>query len=793
MTFLDPLQDLPPHVANHPLVAPLNPEQRRAVLCTDGPLLVLAGAGSGKTRVITHRIAWLIAACNVAPWQILAMTFTNKAAGEMRERVGHRLGGAANDIWLGTFHSMGVRLLRQLADQAGLRSGFSIYDTDDQLKMIGRAMKALQLSENTHKPKHFAWFIDRAKNRCLLPGDPRLAREIDSSEGQRALQVYAEYEKQMRLANAVDFGDLLLRPVQVLANDPELARQVSARFRYVLVDEFQDTNFAQFELLKILTQVHGNLCVVGDDDQSIYSWRGAEVDNILKFPDKFANTTVIKLERNYRSTSTILQASTAVVQHNRERHGKVLWTEAGAGDKLRLHVAGTDRDEADFVARQIEKLRDAYPLSEFAVFYRTNALSRQLEEAMRRFRLPYVLIGGQRFYERAEVKDALAWCRLLVNTEDSAGWLRAVVSPRRGIGDTTIDRVVEYAHLRQLSLPSACAAMLRTGDAGKARDKLRAFQDLVERLRDGIEGKRADVVGRLVLDKTGLRQALVSEHSIEAESRLENLEQLLGAMAEHADTAPDPSLRAYLDQVALVADTDALGSTAKVSLMTMHAAKGLEYDVAFIVGLEDGLLPHAMVVKESAEPRDIEEERRLFYVAMTRARKKLYLTRARMRRKFGGAEMPSEPSPFLADVPRELVEVDHAPEHAGTSWGGRAGAWSTGAGGSAWGAGASSTSGAGSAARTAGWRAPPGGTAARPGAWTRPAGVDPGPRHLGDDEPVVDRTSGDGYAPGSKVTHKVFGPGKVLAVDGYGDQAHLTVQFAKVGVKKLVARYVQPG
>ncbi len=756
--------DTPPE---HPLLAGLNPEQRRAVTTTRGPLLVLAGAGSGKTRVITHRIAWLIEQERVSPWQILAMTFTNKAAGEMKERVIHTVGDAAKDVWLGTFHKIGVRMLQQLAPQAGLRGGFSIYDTDDQVRTISRVMKALNLSDSTYKPKQFAQFIDKCKNRLQLPEDPKLKDSVESDFDKKALAVYAAYEAEMRTADAVDFGDLIMRPTIVLAQNPGLRQNWSNRFRYVLVDEFQDTNAAQFELLKLLTSEHGNLCVVGDDDQSIYSWRGAEVGNILGFPQLFPNTTTIKLERNYRSTGHILAASTAVVSHNRNRHGKVLWTESGDGEQLVLHVAANERDEADWVARTLEQMRLAgTSLAQMAVFYRTNAQSRVLEESMRRFRLPYVLIGGQRFYERAEVKDALSWLRLLVNPQDSAGWERAIHAPRRGIGDATVALVAERARARGISLPEAADDLLTLNQAGRSAEKLRTFQDLLRRLRDGMEGLRADTVGAQVLQASGIKAALQADKDPDAQDRLENLGALLAAMAEHADTAEDPSLRGFLEQVALVSDTDRLGDGAKVSMMTMHSAKGLEFDIAVVVGLEEGILPHANSLAESGEGRDLEEERRLLYVAMTRARKRLFLAHARARRRFGGPEMQADPSRFLAQIPEERLRVEGS-RAASTSW----------TQGSSWSGG---------------------GTAGRSGAWSqRPQTAGSFPvrqRPQVEQEPVFQRGDPDSpYQPGARVRHASFGGGTILDADGYGSDARLTVRFdsVAVGVKKLVARFVQ--
>ncbi len=778
---------------DHPLLSMLNPEQKQAVLHTEGAVLVLAGAGSGKTRVITHRIAWLVSELGVFPWQILAMTFTNKAAGEMRERVGHAVGDSASQLWLGTFHSVGVRLLRQLAGYVGLQPTFSIYDTDDQQRVITRVMKTLCISDVTHKPKMFSSYIDRAKNRCMGPHDPRLKEMAISAFDKKALSVYQAYEKEMRLANAVDFGDLIMLPAQALASDPNVCHNLAQRFRYVLVDEFQDTNFAQFELLKYLTSVHGNLCVVGDDDQSIYSWRGAEVGNILGFPKMFDGAEVIKLERNYRSTETILRASTAVVSRNTTRHGKVLWTDRGPGDPITLHVAASDRDEADWVARQIDRRQHETPLGEFAVFYRTNACSRVLEDSLRRFRLPYVLIGGMKFYERAEVKDALSWCRLLVNQDDSAGWARAVTSPRRGIGDTTIEAVQKHANLIERSLPAAAQDLLLRGGAGRATEKLRNFEDLIVRLRDEIQPMRADQAGARILEASGLKKALQEDKDPDAGDRLENLQQLLAAMGEHADSAEDPGLRSFLETVALVSDVDKLNDTqARVSLMTMHAAKGLEFDIAFVIGLEEGLLPHANVLGGSADreadPRDLEEERRLFYVAMTRARKKLHLSHARLRRRFDGREMASEPSRFLQAVPRELVQIDDSGQtyRSATAWG------------SSWGQPAARPQAATPAPRPTGAWGPSSGMGARPatalGAWAgaNSAPVKSIPDH-DDDVPAIDRSEGEGgFQIGGKASHVRFGVGKILDIAGYGSEAQLTVQFASVGIKKIVARFLKP-
>ncbi|MCO4760438.1 MAG: UvrD-helicase domain-containing protein [Myxococcales bacterium] len=745
------------------LTAGLNTEQARAVTTTEGPLLVLAGAGSGKTRVITHRIAYLVERCGVPPWQILAVTFSNKAAGEMRERIELLLGEASADLWLGTFHRIGVRLLRSFGKHAGLASSFGIYDRDDSQRMIKRSMAALNIDDKQLRPRTVASYMDRAKNRLQLPDDPDLPRS-DRTE-LKCAEIYARYEAEMRRADAVDFGDLLMRPVQVLNDEPTLREHWGRRFRYVLVDEFQDTNHAQYELLRLLTAGSGNLCVVGDDDQSIYSWRGAEVQNILSFPDRFAGATVVKLEQNYRSTDVILAASGALVRQNRTRHDKTLWTDQKGGDLIAIHEANSDSDEADWIAQRIEALRGEYSLSEVAIFYRTNAQSRSLEEAMGRYRLPYVLIGGLRFYDRAEVKDLLAYCRLALNRDDTASWLRAVNTPKRGIGKTTVGRVEAIASAQSISVPEAARRMVSSHERFRGKDKLSVFVELMARIRRLIDNMSADDAGGRILEMSGLRRALQQEQSLENESRLENLAQLVTAMGEYAQSAPDPTLGGYLEQVALVTAVDRLdGEREVLSMMTMHAAKGLEYDVTFVCGLEDGLMPHG---RPGTELRDTEEERRLLYVAMTRARKKMHLSYARLRWRFGEQQLQT-PSPFLTAIPRDLLDRQ----------GGRRG-------------------GFGRVARVGGsWQA----QTTRPSrSWpkraTRSIQRDDGTvveqiAERTETEEVVVQRQGT-MAAGSQVKHKTFGAGQVIDVAGYGKLARVTVRFRTVGVKKVLARFLQ--
>ena len=780
--------------ADEPLLRGLNPEQRAAVLHEEGPMLVLAGAGSGKTRVITHRIAHLVLNRRVPPWQILAVTFSNKAAGEMRHRLQTLLGPAAQDLWLGTFHSIGVRLLRQIGEFAGIPRSFTIYDRDDQQRMLTRVMRAAGISEKVHTPRKVAAYIDRAKNRCQLPGDPNLALG-DSSE-RTAARGYGLYEDEMRRAGAVDFGDLLMRPVQIFQANEALRLHWAARLRHLLVDEFQDTNGAQYQLLELLSSVHHNLAVVGDDDQSIYSWRGAEIDNILGFPEAHPGALVVRLERNYRSTDVILATSGAVVRQNRRRHDKTLWTEQRDGAKVALHTAASDRDEADWVARCIEEqARAGVKLSEIAVFYRTNAQSRLLEESMSRFRLPYVVVGGLRFYERAEIKDFLAYCRLVVNPDDTASWLRAVNTPTRGIGDRTVELVEAHATAMALSLPRAAEDLLRRGEGGRARDKLAGFVKLIQGLRDSCATLPADTAGDRILRDSGLRDALLAEGSEEAEARLENLGAVVSAMAEFAAEAPDRSLQSYLETVALVADIDALKADGRhLSLMTMHAAKGLEFDVTFVTGLEAALVPH------SNADVDEDEERRLLYVAMTRARKRMHLTLARVRTRFGREEM-TQPSPFLRALPKEHLETTGVT--GGFGAGSMSGGYGAGYGSGGYGGGF------GGVARVAGHGGGPlGGRGGAGGlglgdrsavvARARASSGDaeaPGPAHgRGEpsDVPEIQRDIEGPFRAGSKVAHDAFGVGEVMEVSGYGAMARITVRFPRAGIKKVVARFLRP-
>ena len=637
------------------ILDPLNPEQRQAVLANDGPLLILAGAGSGKTRTITHKIAWLIGECGVRPWEILAVTFTNKAAGEMKERCQHLLGSAADALWLGTFHRIGVRILRTHGRLVGVEPNFNIYDRDDQKAMMTRVIANLGLSKDRYDPKTLVAFIERAKHRALDPDELADADGIKPDDAW--IRIYRAYEDAMREANACDFNDLLVLPLRIVQTEPLVASELKTRWRYILVDEFQDTNRVQYEFLKAVLNDDKHICVVGDDDQSIYRWRGADVDNILSFDRAFRDVTVVRLERNYRSSANILAVSGAVISRNTERHDKELWTDRDAGAPVKLHVGASDLAEADWVSKRIEALRAEHPLREMAIFYRTHAQSRVFEDSLRHKRIPYSVIGGQRFYERMEVKDAIAYLRVLHNPADVVSFERIINTPPRGIGKTTVLAIRDHAAEHQATFWDACRSLAADGTGGQKK-KLKPFVELIDELRRIADEDTALEVAVAALDKTGYVTRLKASRTPESEARLENLSELLNAIEETCEAIGSHTLEAYLEQISLVTDIDRgdLGSDDddKIVMMSAHTAKGLEFDVVFVTGLEYGLMPHFNSIEE---PGGIEEERRLAYVAMTRARHHLHLTRALSRRRFGALEQAIA-SPFLDGLPRDAIQYD---------------------------------------------------------------------------------------------------------------------------------------
>jgi DNA helicase-2/ATP-dependent DNA helicase PcrA len=636
----------------------LNPQQRAAVAHVEGPLLLLAGAGSGKTRVITHRIAHLVDAHRVPGWSVLAVTFTNKASDEMRQRVQALLGETdrRNSPVVATFHSFCVRLLRRDGDRlADIRpnftSKFTIYDDDDQVALLKSIYRNLGLDEKFMPYRGACSWISHNKSHKLGPQDVHKASTDQRTS--RLAVVYEQYEARLRQANALDFDDLLLETVRLLAHDAELRAQYNRRFEFLMVDEYQDTNRTQYELMRLLSETRGNLCVVGDEDQSIYGWRGADIRNILDFERDYPGATVIRLEQNYRSTQNILKAASQVVQNNTERKGKTLWTEAGDGERIGLYEAFDGENEALVIADTIERLLARNPQDRVAVLYRTNFQSRQIEEALRRYGRKYLVVGGFSFYQRAEVKDALAYLKAILSPQDDLSLLRIINTPARGIGKSTEEQIEKFALENQISVWSAIGRMLdERAFPTRAESALKAFRDIIEDLMALVPERGIDQLLKDILDRTGYRRMLEADNTPEAESRSENLNELVNAAAEAAERGE--SATEFLDHAALVADSDDLDERAAVSLLTMHNAKGLEFPIVFIAGLEEGLFPHTRSLNSVAA---MEEERRLCYVGMTRAEKRLFLTWARSRRRFGGgAPEPCIPSRFLKEVPRELTE-----------------------------------------------------------------------------------------------------------------------------------------
>jgi DNA helicase-2/ATP-dependent DNA helicase PcrA len=636
------------------LLNELNPEQRLAAETIEGPVLILAGAGTGKTRAITYRMANMVAS-GVAAESILAVTFTNKAAQEMRTRVSNlllRAGFPPAQPWLSTFHSLCARFLRREAPNAGLPRDFAIYDDDDQCAAVKLAMATLQIDDDSLTPRNVLSRISHAKNHGHSA--EQLRREAIGQDGRRVADIFAAYEKLLAQSNAVDFDDLLLRSAKLLRENAEVRDRWQRRFAYIHVDEYQDTNRVQYELLRLLTSPHQNLCVVGDEDQSIYRWRGADVAILLSFSRDFPNARVVKLERNYRSTQNILDAAAAVVANNPERLGKILSAENGTGGNVKYFEARDAQAEAEYVAGELEKLQNDDPDQTVAVEYRTNFQSRAFEEVFRRRGLRYKLVGGFSFYERAEVKDALAYVRLALPPADDIALLRVLNVPPRGIGKTTVDAVRELARANGASLWTAIEQFVSGAVAGRAVTPLRAFQDMVGKLREAQASQEPPDFLRTVLDETGYMEMLKDRNSPEDVARIENLEELTRAVAESIDAGE--SFTDFLDAAALVSDTDSFEGKPGVTLITLHSTKGLEFDHVFLTGMEEGICPHNRAITEE---KGIEEERRLVYVGMTRARKSLTLTRALYRRIFGNEQQMRQTlaSRFLAEIPSTLVDT----------------------------------------------------------------------------------------------------------------------------------------
>jgi DNA helicase-2/ATP-dependent DNA helicase PcrA len=738
------------------LLAGLNPVQREAVTAPpEVPLLVVAGAGSGKTRVLTNRVAWLIRDQRVPPFALLAITFTNKAAGEMKERVGTLVGPVANRMWVSTFHSACARILRREASHLGIRSSFSIYDQSDSVRLVDYVRRDLNLDPKRFPARRLASQISSLKNE-LVTADQALDRAAGPAE-RRVSEVYREYQRRLLEGSAADFDDLLLLTVRLFREHPDVLDQWRKRFRQVLVDEFQDTNGAQWEIVRLLTEEHRSVMVVGDQDQSVYKFRGADFRNLMRFEEAFPDATVIVLEQNYRSTQRILDAANAVILNNAARRPKHLWTEQVGGELITRYHAQDEHDEAAYLAHEIARLTDSegYSFSDVAVFYRTNAQSRVIEETLVRAGHPYRVVGGVRFYDRREVKDTLAYLRALVNPDDEVSWRRIVNVPKRGVGDTSVGKVSAYAQEHGMTFRDALHRADAAGVSGKALGGIRDLLDILAEV-EGAAGVGVAPVVQAVLEDTGYLAELEAERSIEAEARLENLQELVGVCREfddalesgdvaglagiasgsadgEASAVPDglDRVQAFLEAVSLVTDLDDIeGEKRTITLMTLHSAKGLEFPVVFLTGLEDGVFPH---MRSLGEPDELEEERRLCYVGITRARERLYLCHAWSRMLFGRTDF-YPPSRFLSEIPEELVEVLGEERPVGGGRGAHREAVVS----------AALASNAGRAARLPGLR-------------------------VGDD-----------------VGHDTFGEGVVLDVIGEGEKAEAVIRFRDAGEKRLL-------
>ncbi|WP_268624006.1 DNA helicase PcrA [Paenibacillus alvei] len=768
----------------------LNPEQRRAVETTEGPLLIMAGAGSGKTRVLTHRIAYLIATRKAPPWSILAITFTNKAAREMQERVSKLVGPDGRDIWVSTFHSMCVRILRKDIERIGFTSNFTILDSGDQLSVIRGCMKELNLDTKKFDPRAVQAAISTAKNELLTPS--RFEQKIGDHFDGIVAKVYTMYQKRLKSNNSLDFDDLIMSTIQLFKDVPEVLDFYQKKFKYIHVDEYQDTNRAQYMLCRMLADQHQNICVVGDSDQSIYRWRGADITNILNFEGDYPKATTIMLEQNYRSTSNILNAANGVIKLNTGRKPKKLWTESGEGEKIKLYQADTEHDEGYFVTSEIKKNHMANKhYADHAILYRTNAQSRVIEEILIKSDIPYQIVGGVKFYDRKEIKDLLAYLRLISNMDDDISLERVVNVPKRGIGATTMNKLAEAAATRGTSMMKVIADMDDLDISPKTKGALREFRAIIDNLNHMVEYLSVTELTEKMLELSEYKLELQRENTLESKARLENIDEFLSVTQEFEQRNEDKSLISFLTDLALIADIDSMNDEEgneqedAVILMTMHSAKGLEFPVVFIIGMEEGVFPHSRAFSDNEE---LEEERRLAYVGITRAEKQLFLTCARTRTLFGRTNA-NPPSRFLQEIPDEVKE-DATPEGtrygrvdrygrnaASASYGGRGLGYSGGGG-----AQAPGTKGIGSSAQT-GWRASGGaGAAASSGSSVTVTSAAEKVKQAG-------AQPGD-YQPGDKVSHAKWGVGVIVSVKGEGTDTELQIAFpAPVGVKRLLAAF----
>jgi DNA helicase-2/ATP-dependent DNA helicase PcrA len=722
------------------LLKDLNDSQREAVTTTEGPLLVIAGAGSGKTRVLTRRLAYILMQGKATPYEMLAVTFTNKAAGEMKERVSGLLGTSVVDMNVSTFHSFCARLLRREAEAVGYTSRFTIYDAHDSLALAKLCIRELNISDSQFPPKSQLRKISDAKNRLLSAEE--FKQQAKGYFEARTAEIYSLYQKRLRECNAMDFDDLLFHAVVLLHNGKGIGDRYRRRFKYILVDEYQDTNHVQYRLLKELVNAAQNICVVGDEDQSIYGWRGADITNILNFEKDFSGARIIKLEDNYRSTANILRAASSVIANNEMRKNKTLRTSAGDGDNVQLLLVDNADEEAVRVIDLIERRTGECALTDTVVLYRTNAQSRPFEEQLRRRGLPYQIIGGISFYQRKEIKDVLAYMKLLVNEKDDVSLERIINYPKRGIGKKTLETIAALAHQKQTSRYAIVREFETYPElSGKAR-RLQPFVELIEKYRQQVDTRPVDLLLQDMVTELKIVPELLAEDPIAGQGRVENIEAFIEGAADYARAGGDVQLADYLSEISLFTDIDSFREIEdKLTLMTLHAAKGLEFDSVFLVGLEEGLFPLQRTVMEPAE---LEEERRLFYVGATRARRRLSLSSATTRFRFG--EVESMPSRFIGEIPRELLETSDF--------------------------------------RTRSVYAEPKRRQSEKTRWGKHKTAEPGElEYVFEDE--------HGYEPGRVVQHPTFGRGKIVTCEGFGESMRLEIMFSGVGLKKIMAKYAK--
>ena len=764
------------------LIEGLNNKQKEAVLQTEGPCLVIAGAGSGKTKVLTHKIAYLIAEKNIAPWNILAITFTNKAANEMKERIEKLVGDVAKDIWMGTFHSICVRILRKYIDRIGFDSSFLIFDTTDQRTLVKECLKALNIDDKMFTDRSVLAEISNAKNEMLEPNAYSVKYASDFRKAKIG-EIYALYQKRLKENNAIDFDDIINYTIKILTENPDALEYYTEKFKYVLVDEYQDTNKAQFTLVTILASRYGNITVVGDNDQGIYSFRGADISNILNFEKDFPGTKIIKLEQNYRCTGNILKAANAVIKNNETKYDKKLWTENDEGNLPCIYQGDDEYDEARYIVEQINHLKteEYFKYSDYAILYRMNSQSRAIEDILLREDIPYKVIGGLKFYERKEIKDTIAYLRLIANTSDNISLKRIINEPKRGIGKTSLDNIEEISYQAGISMYEVIKHAEQYG-LNRVFANSREFIDLIEEMRSKKDELEISELIKQVLNKSGYTKALELENTVEAESRLQNIEELLTVAMEFEEEFAENSLNEFLESITLSSDIDNLEeSDETVTLMTLHSAKGLEFPVVFLVGMEEGIFPG---YKSIGEPKELEEERRLFYVGITRAKEYLYLTCAKRRTIFGSTSYNAI-SRFVKEIPEDLLdgynELESKREETfedsnygwayGTNFAGKVKTYKFEEASNNYAAASLSTGKAQKVENTTGFT-------------FRTA--ESFLNSLNKPKQEVDISQ---YKAGQRIYHKKFGEGTINSVEQEGEDAKVDISFDKAGHKRLMAKY----